>query len=273
MKIHTLFATCITACAILTLSSCGDSEEEATAPAKDTAPATATTSPAAQAKEEADNTPPPPTVDLSPYFPAGVIRKGEQVTVSFPDEFKEINQRIDKIARTLTPEEIKSIQSSSKPGQPLPNNPKFFADKAAYDTYLAAWDKRSVEKTINVVGGLTPTATDSNILYFACSTDNKALPISTLKYDPSKDAWTSPNGTLKRKKDIVYDEQNNLGAWVAHEWVFESDNVFGKCAENILIGKTDDGKHIYVIYNMIEVSPQGRPTQQPITLVLRFPAL
>ncbi|MFM2242377.1 MAG: hypothetical protein RLZ97_1232, partial [Verrucomicrobiota bacterium] len=96
-----------------------------------------------------------------------------------------------------------------------------------------------------------------------------AFAIATLKYDPKKDIFISPNGEMKRLEDVKAEKHSILGAWEGAEWKFEEENSLGKIKENFAIGKTTDGKFGMLVYRMQEVSSEGTPLYDK-SLVIRF---
>lgn len=209
---------------------------------------------------------------IAQYLPIGELVQGVAVRPALDEGVNEYHKKFDAAASKLTQEQIKEIQTSLKPGYPIPYDERICGSKEEYAKYLVEWNKKKVVAIADVVGGLMPASGAPGMWYMASSSKESALPISTLKYDADNDVWISPNGKLVRKNDVSFEETYNLGAWSGKEWLMETENAFGKTVENILLGKTKDGEFTYVIYNLIEVDTLGQLTQQPLTIVLRFPA-
>ncbi len=220
-------------------------------------------------EEKAEAPKPAPVKIAGELLPTGKLAKGTIVRVQFDDALKDYLQKFDDAAKKLPEETQVELRKNLKPGQPVPFDERFGISKEDYSKYIACGNKRVIENVAPVVAGFVKTD-NPDIWAMASSTEKGPTPLSTLRYDAKKDQWESPNGILERKPDLVYDELNNLGAWTAHEWLYESKTAFSHSAENVLMGKTKDGKSIYVIYNYLEVSTEGTPIDTR-TLVLRFP--
>ena len=203
------------------------------------------------------------------YFPEGQLVNGSAVRVQLTDDIAAFHKRFDDAIGKMPAEEQKEMFKLLKPGQPLPFDARFGISKEDYDKYIQAWKKRQIVEIAPIVVGFEKTS-DPGIWKVASSTQQGPLPLSTLKYDSNKNIWISPNGELVAKDAVKYDELNNLGAWAGEEWLLQTKDSFSQLAENILIGKTADNKFVYIIYNMIEVTPDGRPTWNE-SIVLRFP--
>lgn len=203
------------------------------------------------------------------YFPEGKLISGSAVRVQLTDEIAAFHKQFDAALAKMPVEQQKEMFNMLKPGQPLPFDERFGLSKADYDKYIEAWKKKQIVEIAPIVVGFEKTS-EPGIWKVASSSQQGPLPLSTLKYDANKNEWISPNGTLEAKGPISYDEMNNLGAWSGQEWLLQTKDSFSQLAENVLIGKTADSKYVYVVYNMIEVTPDGRPTWND-SIVLRFP--
>lgn len=205
------------------------------------------------------------------YLPAGeTFAVGRSVRVQFDPELPAYLRKFEEAAAKLTKEQQEELRKTIKPGQPIPFNDLFGMSKEEYDKYIECWNKRKIVEDEQVVAKFQPSG-EKGIWSVASSTQRGPTPLSVLKYDENTGNWISPNGILERKDDVVYGPLNNLGAWKGQEWLYDSESSFSHTAENILMGKTDDGKYIYVIYNYLEVTTGGNIVDNK-TMVLRFPA-
>lgn len=202
-------------------------------------------------------------------FPESKLVSGSAVRVQLTDEIAAFHKRFDAAIAKMTPDQQKEMFKLLKPGQPLPFDERFGLTKDEYKQYIEAWKKKEIAEIAPIVVGFEKTS-EPGVWKVAASSQQGPLPLATLRYDANKNVWISPNGTINLKGDVNYDELNNLGAWKGQEWLLESKDAFSQLAENILVGKTNDGKYVYIVYNMIEVTPDGRPTWND-SIVLRFP--
>jgi hypothetical protein len=104
---------------------------------------------------------------------------------------------------------------------------------------------------------------------WAVTATGRASPISTLRYLPKDDVFRSPNGELKRLKDVKVEASGILGAWSGQEWRFEEDTGLGKTLESVAIGRFADNKFAIIFYHVQEVSTEGTVLLDK-SLVVRF---
>lgn len=203
------------------------------------------------------------------YIPVGTYRQGAIINVQYDEGLSEYMQKIDQNASKLTPEVQDEIRKTIKPGHPVPFDERLGITKEEYDAYIASWNKKQIIDMAPLV--IRFVESDAKGVYKVDSNTNTGpLPISTLQYDQNKGVWISPNGVLERKDDLEYGELNNLGAWKGYEWLLEHKTDYSHMVENVLVGKTDDGRYVYIIYNFLEVTAQGTPIDNK-TIVTRFP--
>ncbi|MEG1257998.1 MAG: hypothetical protein RR250_04670 [Akkermansia sp.] len=210
-----------------------------------------------------------PVAVVDECFPANQLVQGNAVRVQLDDGIADYHKRFDAAIAKMTNEEREALKKILKPGQPIPFDERLGVSKEDYAKYLEVWKKKKVVEVAPIVVGLQKTATPG-VWKVASSSQQGPLPMSTLQYDANKNVWVSPNGELACKGVVSYDEMNNLGAWKGQEWLFQNKDSYSQIAENVLVGKTKDGKYVYMIYNIIEVTKDGKPTWNE-SLVLRFP--
>lgn len=196
--------------------------------------------------------------DVAPEALSGVLAKDkavkvQAVTVVHDKGLAEAMAVFDQAAQK-NPEVAKEVSAKLRDGYPLPYEPKLGVSKQDYDKYMALWEKRRVEP---VAEGLLRLEQNKNGSWrFRGAGVAEAL--SLLEYDAAKDEWTTSNGVLKRIKDIDQGKEAILGEWKGREWSFEDKGSLGTTKENVAIGKTSNGKHAYVIWRLIDISPEGR---------------
>ena len=199
------------------------------------------------------------------YLPKDELVKAATTAVVPPPELEKYVALVEEAAQK-NPEWFAEHSKKSAPGVPLPYDPKLGLTEEQYADYLKLWDSREFRAMEPVVLQLTE-AKDGT---WSILTVGGTNPISTLKYDPAKDVFVSPNGTLARLEDVKADKRSILGAWGGHEWRFEEETSLGKTKENFAIGKTDDGEFGMLVYRMQEVSSEGTRLYDK-SVVLRFP--
>ena len=197
-------------------------------------------------------------------LPEGKLVKAATVQVVPPAELDAYLAKVEAAAKK-DPEWFNEHSKKSPPGVPLPYDPKLGLTQEEYDEYLKIWERREFKPVEPVVLQLKKSADGM----WAITTAGGALPISTLKYDPEKDVFVSPNGEMKRLEDVKAEKHSILGAWEGHEWKFEEENSLGKTKENFAVGKSGDGKFGMLVYRMQEVSSEGTPLYDK-SLVIRF---
>ncbi len=202
------------------------------------------------------------------YLPAGELVKGATTVVVPPPELDKYVAQVEEAAKK-NPEWFAEHSEKSPPGVPLPYDPKLGLTEEQYAEYLELWAKREFKSVDPVILQLKE-GSDGRWNIHAAVSNGGSSPISTLKYDPEKDVFISPNGTMERLEDVDADKNSILGAWTGHEWKFEEETSLGKTKENFAIGKTGDGKFGLLIYRMQEVSSEGTRLYDK-SLVIRFP--
>lgn len=203
------------------------------------------------------------------YLPEKGLVKGALVKVELDQELPSFLKKFQESSNKLSQEEQQSLAKLVKPGYPLPYDERFGLSKEEYAKYLESWNKKKVTDVSPVVLGLEATSR-KDIWKMVSSTQTSPLPLSTLEYDSAKNIWISPNGELTFKGDVTHTAESQLGAWKGQEWLLEKKDSLSQFAENLIIGKTDDGQYVYVIYNILELTNEGRPTWNE-NLVIRIP--
>ncbi len=181
-----------------------------------------------------------------------------------PPEIEKYIAKVEAAARK-DPKWFREFTATSKPGAPLPYNEKLGLTKEEYDGYIALWEKREFKPTKEVMLVLRETFGET----WTLTASGEAGAISTLRYDPKKDVFRSPNGELKRLEDIKADAESILGEWTGKEWRFEEETGLGKTKENFAIGTITGKGFGLVIYRAQEISTEGSRLLDK-SLVVRF---
>ncbi len=181
-----------------------------------------------------------------------------------PPEIEKYIAKVETAARK-DKEWFTEYTKASKPGAPLPYHEKLGLTKEEYEDYIALWAKREFKSTEEVMLVLRETFGKT----WSVTATGEAGIISTLRYDPEKDVFRSPNGELKRLEDIKADPASILGAWSGHEWRLEEETGLGKTKENFAIGRYDDKGFGLVVYRVQEISSEGSRLLDK-SLVVRF---
>lgn len=202
------------------------------------------------------------------FLPVGELVKGATTVVVPPAELDKYVAIVEEAAKK-NPDWFAEHSKKAAPGVPLPFDPKLGLTEEQYAEYLELWAKREFKSVDPVILQLKE-GSDGRWSINAAVPGGGSSPISTLKYDPEKDLFFSPNGQMKRLEDVDADKNSILGAWQGHEWKFEEETSLGKTKENFAIGKTGDGKFGLLIYRMQEVSSEGTRLYDK-SLVIRYP--
>ena len=181
-----------------------------------------------------------------------------------PPEIEKYIAKVEAAARK-DPKWFREFTASAKPGAPLPYNEKLGLTKEEYDDYLALWAKREFKPVKEVTLVLRETFGES----WSLTASGDAGAISTLRYDPKKDVFRSPNGEMKRLEDIKADADSILGEWTGKEWRFEEETGLGKTKENFAMGTMTGTGFGLVIYRAQEISTEGSRLLDK-SLVIRF---
>jgi len=181
-----------------------------------------------------------------------------------PPEIDKYVAKVEAAARK-DPKWFREFSSSGTPGAPLPFDARLGLTKEEYDDYLKLWEKREFKGVEDVMLMLRPSANQT----WTISSTGGASALTTLRYSPTNDQFNSPNGELKRIKDIAADSTSILGAWTGLEWKLEEDTGLGKIKENLAIGRFADQKHGVIVYRAQELSSEGTRLLDK-SLVIRF---
>jgi hypothetical protein len=201
---------------------------------------------------------------------AGLFEQGTPVRAQIgvvlpPPEIDQYIGKVEKAARK-DPKWFREYSGSSKPGAPLPYDERLGLTKEEYEEYLKLWNKREFKGIEDVVLTLRQGAGDT----WTISSTGGASNLTTLRYSAKNDAFRSPNGDLKRIKDIAADSSSILGEWTGFEWKFEEETGLGKVKENFALGRFADKKFGLIVYRAQEISSEGNKLLDK-SLVIRFP--
>jgi hypothetical protein len=200
---------------------------------------------------------------------AGLLDQGTPVRAQIgvvlpPPEIDNYIKKVEAAARK-DPKWFREYSGSSKQGLPLPFDERLGLTKEEYDEYLKLWNKREFKPVEEVVLLLRAGAGDT----WTISSTGSASNLTTIRYSAKDDSFRSPNGDLKRIKDIEADATSVLGEWTGHEWKFEEETSLGKVKENLAIGRFADKKFGLIVYRAQEISSEGSKLLDK-SLVIRF---
>ena len=181
-----------------------------------------------------------------------------------PPEIEKFIGKVEAAAKQ-NPEWFREFTAAAEPGTPLPFDEKLGLTKEEYDEYLALWAKRDFKSSAEVILLLRKSSGDT----WTLTATGDAGIISTLRYNPKEDFFTSPNGKLASLDKINADPASILGDWSGREWRFEEETGLGKIRENFAIGKYDDKPFGLIIYRAQELSTEGRRIMDK-SLCLRY---
>jgi hypothetical protein len=198
------------------------------------------------------------------FFEEEVPVKANIGMVMPPVDIEKFIGKVETAARK-NPEWFKEYSTSAQPGVPLPYHVNLGLTKEEYDEYIALWAKREFKPQEEVVFILRKTIGNN----WTLTATGGAGVISTLRYDPEKDTFRSPSGTLTRLDDIKADDKSILGAWAGKEWRYQETGILGSVKQNFALGKFDKGNYGLVIFREQEVSTEGTRLLDR-SLVVRF---
>jgi hypothetical protein len=206
----------------------------------------------------------------APKIFAGLLEKdvpvrGQIGMILPPPEIDKYFAKIETAARQ-DPKWFREFSLKSKPGQPLPYDPKLGLTKEEHAEYLKLWAKREFKPTEKDIM-LVLRESFGGTWIISCT--GSAYSISTIRYNEEDDVFTSPNGKLNRISDIKADPDSILGAWTGFEWKFAEESTLGRSKENLALGRFEDNKFGLIVYRFQEVSTEGRPVVDK-SIVVRF---
>ena len=205
---------------------------------------------------------------LKGYLPADTFVKGANVKVDFGKDFAEATKPIQEGVAKASKEVLAEVQKVAKPDEPLPFDERLGFTKEAYDKYIKAWQERKLVPVEEVIARWEPSSDGKWKIKAISATNGQPLPLTTLEYDSKADSWSSPNGELKRQKDDVNFSKDNLfGQWKGPQWLYEDKSSLGTVVENFAVGKSDDGKNIFLVYRLVELASTGQPTWQNMYVI------
>lgn len=208
----------------------------------------------------------PPKV-LGDYLNQDAITKGAVVAVIPPEEIQPYIEKV-KTASAQDPEWFAEYSAKAKPGIPLPFNEKLGLTKEEYSKYLELWDQRDFKAVQEVAVRLEKLGDQWMI-----RVGGAGAKIALLRYDTKTDSFKSPNGSMKRIKDIKADPQSILRGWTGHEWKFEENGALGTTKENFAIGITENQKNGLLVYRLQDLNAQGRAIyDQSVLIRFELPA-
>ncbi len=204
---------------------------------------------------------------INGYLPTDTFVKGANVKVDFGENFQNAAKPVQEAVSKASKELIAEIQKNAKPDEPLPFDERLGISKEAYDNYIKAWESRTLKPVEEVAARLEPIG-DNKWKMLAISVSNQApLPLHNLVYDAAKDIWTTPNGDLVRKEDVKFGKNNLFGEWSGPQWVYEDKSSLGTVIENFALGKSPQGKDIFLVYRLVELASNNQPVFQNMYVI------
>ena len=197
-------------------------------------------------------------------FEQDIPVKGQVGMVIPPKEINKYVAKVETAARKDT-KWFREYSGNAKPGVPLPYDERLGLTKEEYNEYLVLWNQREFRPNEDVMLLLRQSAGGT----WSITSTGGASMLSTLRYNPKDDVFRSPNGDLKRSDDVKADAASILGEWSGLEWKFEEDSELAKTKENIALGRLADNQFGLIVYNVLELSTEGKRMLDN-RLVVRF---
>ncbi|MEO8616707.1 MAG: hypothetical protein ABI600_16300 [Luteolibacter sp.] len=198
-------------------------------------------------------------------FELNVPVRGQIGVVLPPQEIDKYVAKVEAAARK-DPKWFREFSGQATPGAPLPYDERLGLTNEEYKEYLELWKKREFKSIEEIVLLLRQNADAS----WTVSATGGGSTLTTLRYQTKDDFFRSPNGELKRIKDIEADASSILGQWSGREWKFEEETGLGKVKENLALGRFADNQFGILVYRAQELSSEGTRLLDK-SLVIRFP--
>lgn len=205
---------------------------------------------------------------LSGYdFTVGTqFKLGYAVSPGFTPEFADMQKALIEKLNKLDEAKIKAFVESYNPTMLIPYSADLWDSVEAYDKYKAEWKKATLQAQAQVALSLQKAGEKTwrfNAVAIDPNTRREApVTLSALTYNPDSNTWTSAHGELKPTEYKVTDDCV-FGAQIGTEWKLEKQDSFAKTTQILRVSKTTDGKAVFVVYALSEVSvTTGRPLNQ-----------
>lgn len=198
-------------------------------------------------------------------FVENIPMKAQIGVIMPPPEIDKYVAKVGTAAR-LDPKWFREYSGQSTPGAPLPFDKRLGLTQEEYNEYLKLWNQREFKPIEDVILLLRQNTGDT----WTINCTGSGSMLTTLRYDPKTDSFLSPNGELKRLKDIDADPSSILGKWTGHEWKFEEKTDLENIKENFAVGQFAGNKYGIVIYRAQELSSEGTNLLDK-SIVIRFP--
>lgn len=211
---------------------------------------------------------------LNGVIPVDKMMQGRVVRPVLSPDLQPIVAKVQERFNALSEEKKKEIATGMNQDNALDYIDGLWDSKKEYDTYLEAWNKKSVTEREQVAVGFKPGDKENvwNVVSLTIDSAGKTAPLtlSALSYDAVNNTWISNNGTLEYKI-LNYDDKFVFGAQTGYQWLLEKNDALTSMVERIQITKSKDAKYIFIYYNFLEVSKATGKGIAQGNYVLRFP--
>lgn len=212
--------------------------------------------------------------NIKDYLPCdGTVRQGAVVRIARDTSFVELHKKAVERFIKLPRDKQEEINKAGSPTTLMAYRAELWPDKAEYDQYVAAWKKSQIIPVTEVAVGLKLIKDEIYSVLSATRVSQEAtMPITlgSLQYNANKNVWTSNNGDLV-PKTYTAGEDYDFGAQTGTEWNLERKDSLSTLNEMVRVTKTTDGKYVYVVYSLSEVSAISGTPLANHGYVLRFP--
>ena len=200
------------------------------------------------------------------------------VSPAMTKEFGSMQAAALQKLQTLDEEKIKEFVKNYNPDVLMPYMAEMWDSAEAYEAYKKQWNERKMQTQQELQGLISlKEATDGkwqimSLLINRNTNNGSPLSLSNLKYDASKNSWSSSYGELtpsefKATDDYVYHAQSGT------DWKLEKKDTFNQINQMLRIAKSSDGNLVFISYVSTERSLISWQvlSQQAYTLLYPIP--
>jgi hypothetical protein len=194
----------------------------------------------------------------------GVPMRGEVGHVLPPPEYDAFAAKI-QAAASKDLKWFADFSAKSPPGEPLPYDEKLGLTPEEHAEYLKLWAKREFKVLEPVILMLRKGAGEKWII----TATGPAGVLSTMRYSPKDNTFSSPNGQLVPGTDVDAGPDTVYGEWKGKRWELDKEDTLGKTKEVLAFGKLAKTGHGLILYRFAEVTSEGTPVVER-RIVVRF---
>lgn len=193
---------------------------------------------------------------LSDYLPCnGSLQRGVVVRIQLDESFAPLHKEALRKLSALPEDKRTAIVKATPANTIIGFTPDLWKDKAEYDQYAAAWKKTKIVPVAEVAMGFNDEGKGEWSVTAVTRTPQGTMPmtIANLRYSEETKTWSSNNGVLK-PTNYTAESGNAYGAQTGTEWTLNKEDAMSQLNETMRLSKSTDGRYIYVMYGLTEIS-------------------